>query len=183
MTLGTFPCRKDFLNWVLPSRNGSETYKFKGRNYWINYCINILLLIAHTCEQWLFSSVYYYAAKESSRCQTFWIFQTWWSTEKSKACFSNACVIVLSDFFSFILISSTYRNWRMNTKLYFLTEVQSLARMDSACTSELNGPYEEKFDFQRVQQAMKTYCNFQNSKLLFVTETKLQKLFVLNATF
>lgn len=66
--------------------------------------------------------------------------------------------------------------------LYFSTEVQSLANV-SAHTSELNGQYNENFDYQRVQQAMKTHCNFQNSKLLFVTDINQQKLFVLNATF
>lgn len=52
--LAHFHISKEFLNWVLPSRNGSETYKFKGRT--MIYWINILSLIARTCEQWLFSS-------------------------------------------------------------------------------------------------------------------------------
>lgn len=66
--------------------------------------------------------------------------------------------------------------------LYFLTEVQSLANV-SAHTLEINGPYNENIDYQRFQQAMKTNCNFQNSKLLFVTDINQQKLFALNATF
>lgn len=43
-------------------------------------------------------------------------------------------------------------------------------RIDLVCTTELNGPHNENFNSQRVQQTKKTYCNFQNSKLSFADQ-------------